>query len=39
MQLTNITSIDPIRAVEKQWNETIQEKLKETIWTLECGGW
>jgi hypothetical protein len=39
MQVTGITSVDPKRDVQTKWHDDIQERLKKTIWHVDCGGW
>lgn len=31
--------MDPKREVQTKWHEGLQERLKGTIWHIDCGGW
>ncbi|KAI9028381.1 hypothetical protein DFJ74DRAFT_658763 [Hyaloraphidium curvatum] len=39
MQTTDEVSYEPKKEAEEQWHDGIQERLKPTVWSVECGGW
>ncbi|KAI9034677.1 hypothetical protein DFJ74DRAFT_650175 [Hyaloraphidium curvatum] len=39
LQTTDLVALDPKMDVQKAWHDGIQERLKQTIWHIDCGGW
>ena len=39
MQTKGEVAMDPKPEVEKAWHDDIQERLKCTVWNIDCGGW
>lgn len=39
LQTSEFRSMEPKLEAQSKWNEETAEKLKETIWNIDCGGW